>query len=137
MNAAFIAISFLVCQLFLIVKSPIKCGKNHAVLHRHISYRRNISSSLCPKGTNMLGIRTVSCLDPTIPLLLLSINFYQFLVHGHGQGEQIHSSSLLSRPEMMSGGGGGLSSSGEGSEGQILSVAFPLVSLLRSILLLP
>ena len=51
---------------------------------------------------------------PTIPLLLLSINFYQFLVHGHGQREQIHSSSLLSSPEMMSGGGGGLSSSGEG-----------------------
>ena len=76
---------------------------------------------------------------PTIPLLLLSINFYQFLAHGHGQREQIHSSSLLSSPEMMSGGGRGLSSSGEGFqvlEGQILQVAFPLVSLLRSILLL-
>ena len=53
----------LICRLFLVVKCPIKCGKNHAVLHRHISYRRNISSSLCPKGTNMLGIRTVSCLS--------------------------------------------------------------------------
>ena len=85
-------------------------------------------------GTNMSGITrgiTGSCLVcPTITLLFLSINFYQFLVHGHGQGEQIHSYSLVSWPEMMSGGGGGISSSGQGVR------RLNLVGCISSILLL-
>ena len=76
------------------------------------------------------GITGPCLVCPTITLLFLSINFYQFLVHSHGQGEQIHSSSLVSWPEMMSGGGGGLSSSGQGVSGS------NLVGCISSILLL-
>ena len=76
------------------------------------------------------GITGPCLVCPTITLLFLSINFYQFLVHGHGQREQIHSSSLVSWPEMMSGGGGGLSSSGQGVSGS------NLVGCISSILLL-
>ena len=75
---------------------------------------------------------------PTIPLLFLSINFYQFLVHGHGQGEQIHSSSLVSWPEMMSGGGGGISSSGQGvRRSNLVGCISSILLLFLALLIIP
>ena len=75
---------------------------------------------------------------PTIPLLFLSINFYQFLVHGHGQREQIHSYSLVSWPEMMSGGGGGISSSGQGvRRSNLVGCISSILLLFLALLIIP
>ena len=89
-------------------------------------------------GTNMSGITGPYLLCPTIPLLILSINFYQFLVHGHGQRDQIHSSSLVSWPEMMSGGGGGLSSSGQGvRRSNLVGCISSILLLFLALLIIP